>query len=54
MLEYLNKQMKIGVISYIRDNAHNIVMALEEISKTDVGQIYFLGDFVVVCIFKTC
>jgi putative phosphoesterase len=38
--------MKIAVISDIHDNAHNIVLALEEISKTDVEQIYFLGDFV--------
>jgi len=38
--------MKIGVISDIHDNAHNIVQALEEISKKDVEQIYFLGDFV--------
>lgn len=38
--------MKIAIISDIHDNAHNIVLILEEIYKTDVEQIYFLGDFV--------
>jgi uncharacterized protein len=38
--------MKIAVISDIHDNAHNLVLALEEIYKEEVEQIYFLGDFV--------
>jgi hypothetical protein len=38
--------MKIAVISDIHDNAHNLVLALEEINQKEVKQIYFLGDFV--------
>ncbi len=39
--------MKIGVISDIHDNVHNLVLALNElINNHKVGQIIFLGDFV--------
>ena len=38
--------MKIGIISDIHDNANNIVVALDELSRAGVTQIYFLGDFV--------
>ncbi|HRX63973.1 MAG TPA: metallophosphoesterase [Candidatus Absconditabacterales bacterium] len=37
--------MKIAVISDIHDNAHNLVMALEQIKKYNVEEIIFLGDF---------
>ena len=38
--------MKIGVISDIHDNAHNLVLALQElIEKHKARQIIFLGDF---------
>lgn len=38
--------MKVGIISDIHDNAHNTVLALEELIKANVKQVYFLGDFV--------
>lgn len=38
--------MKIAVISDIHDNAHNLVLALEEIEKAKAEKILFLGDFV--------
>ncbi len=37
--------MKIAVISDIHDNAHNLVMALEQIKKYNVEEIIFLWDF---------
>ncbi|MBN2100470.1 YfcE family phosphodiesterase [Candidatus Dojkabacteria bacterium] len=37
--------MKIGVISDVHDNAHNLVLALEELESHKVEKIWFLGDF---------
>lgn len=38
--------MKLAVLSDVHDNAHNLVLALEQINKMqDIKQIYFLGDF---------
>lgn len=37
--------MKIAVISDIHDNAHNLVMALEQIKEYKVEEIVFLWDF---------
>ncbi|MDA3836438.1 MAG: metallophosphoesterase [Nanoarchaeota archaeon] len=37
--------MKIAIISDVHDNAHNLVLALELIYKTEAEKIYFLGDF---------
>lgn len=37
--------MKIAVISDIHDNAHNLVMALEQLKDYDIEEIIFLGDF---------
>ncbi len=37
--------MKIAIISDIHDNAHNLVMALEQIKTHNVEKILFLGDF---------
>ena len=38
--------MKVAIIADIHDNAHNTVLALEEIHKHKVSRIFFLGDFV--------
>lgn len=39
--------MKIGIISDIHDNAHNLVLALDKIYKIgNIEKIIFLGDFV--------
>ena len=37
--------MKIAIISDIHDNAHNLVMALDQIKEYNVEQIIFLWDF---------
>lgn len=37
--------MKIAIISDIHDNAHNLVMALNQIEKYDIEKIIFLWDF---------
>lgn len=38
--------MKIAILSDVHDNAHNLVLALEQVtSYGDVEKIYFLGDF---------
>lgn len=37
--------MKIAVISDIHDNAHNLVMALDQIKDYNVSEIIFLWDF---------
>lgn len=37
--------MKIAVISDIHDNAHNLVMALNQIKSYNVNEIVFLWDF---------
>ncbi len=44
--------MKVAIISDIHDNAHNLVMALEQIISYDVEKIIFLGDFVGAAIAK--
>ena len=38
--------MKIAIISDVHDNAHNLVLTLEQIYKTDAERIIFFGDFV--------
>ena len=37
--------MKIAIISDIHDNAHNLVMALDQIRNANVEEIIFLWDF---------
>ncbi|MFA7718225.1 MAG: YfcE family phosphodiesterase, partial [Candidatus Absconditabacterales bacterium] len=37
--------MKIAVLSDTHENAHNLVVALEECQKLHVEKIFFLGDF---------
>lgn len=38
--------MKIGILSDVHENAHNLILALEECKKLDVEKILFLGDFI--------
>lgn len=44
--------MKIAIIADIHDNAHNLVLALDEIQKSEAKRIIFLGDFVGAAISK--
>ncbi len=37
--------MKIVIISDIYDNAHNLVMAFNQIENHNIEKILFLGDF---------
>jgi len=38
--------MKIAIVSDVHENAHNLVVALEECQKLKVEKILFLGDFI--------
>ena len=38
--------MKIGILSDVHENSHNLILALEECKKLDVEKILFLGDFI--------
>jgi len=38
--------MKIAIIADIHDNAHNLVMTLDQLNEYNVEKIIFLGDFV--------
>lgn len=38
--------MKVAILADVHDNAHNLVMTLDSVYKTEAEKIIFLGDFV--------